>query len=261
MTAPHLAQELADRYLPTMRRAAEEASKVLLSGYRSKPKADKKGSIDFVTEFDRESERVLRRVLGETDLHLVAEEEGGVAGSRTLYVDPLDGTTNFLHGHPFYAVSIGLVVDGVPLVGLVHAPSLGVVWAGAAGAFATRNGEPCHVTDTADLDSALLATGFPYDRRTSAENNFDAFMALKLKSRGVRRCGSASMDLCLVADGTYDGYWERKLKPWDLAGGAAIVAGAGGRLSNFQGGPPDVLSGYLVATNGALHDRLVEAIP
>ena len=110
------------------------------------------------------------------------------------------------------------------------------------------------------LGDALLATGFPYDRATSDDNNFDAFVAIKRKAQAVRRCGSAALDLCLVADGTYDGYWEKKLAPWDCAAGAAIVMAAGGRISDYAGGPADVLSGQLLATNGRIHQALVDAL-
>src|SRR5207244_1718475 len=119
----------------------------------------------------------------------------------------------------------------------------GVEWTGIVGDGATRNGAPCHVSAVTKFTDALLATGFPYDRSTSDDNNFDAFVTIKRKCQAVRRCGSAAMDLCLVADGTYDGYWEKKLFPWDMAAGAAIVVAAGGRTSDYHGGPPDVLNG------------------
>jgi myo-inositol-1(or 4)-monophosphatase len=241
-------------------RAATEAVAILLSGYRSRPRATQKGPIDFVTEFDERSEASLRVALKDCGFPLVAEEHGGTSAEYTVYIDPLDGTTNYLHGHPFYAITIGLLHFGEPVVGLVTAPSLGITWKGGVNVPSTRNGEVCRVSETADLDSALLATGFPYDRRTSEENNFKAFLALKLASRGVRRCGSAALDLCLVGDGTYDGYWERKLNPWDYAGGAAVVAGAGGTLSAFDGTAPDLRTGYLVASNGHVHRALLSAI-
>jgi myo-inositol-1(or 4)-monophosphatase len=249
--------------LSAMHRAALLAAAAIIKGYRTRPRAEQKGPIDFVTEFDRESERVIRAELAPLGLPIVAEEEGGSAGqngSPTFYVDPLDGTTNFLHGHPFFAVSIGLLADEVPLLGVVLAPALGLVWEGVAGHSATRNGEACAVSGTAELDAALLATGFPYDRRTSKENNFDAFLALKRVTRGVRRCGSASIDLCLVGDGTYDGYWERKLSPWDLVAGSAVVLGAGGQISDFSGGPARLRTGYVMASNGRIHDAIVRAV-
>ena len=131
-----------------------------------------------------------------------------------------------------------------------------VVWSRRA----LRNDAPCNVSTTAAFEDAMLATGFPYDRRTSAENNFDAFVAIKKQVQAIRRCGAAAIDLCFVADGTYDGYWERKLSPWDVAGGAAIVRAAGGTVTDFAGGSSFLAKGYVVATNGRLHEQLIKAI-
>ncbi len=245
--------------------AAREASKIILPGWRKHPTATHKGVVDLVTNYDFESERYLRKTLrAETPFAFVGEEEGGQrapgATGPTWYVDPLDGTTNFVHGHPFFCVSIGLVVGTRPVVGVVVAPALKVEWVGGEGIGTTRNGEACSVSRVTDFGAAFLATGFPYDRRTSPDDNLDAFAALKKKVQGIRRCGSAALDLCMVADGTYDGYWERKLRVWDLAAGAAMVRGAGGRLSNFAGGEDDVTRGQLVATNGGIHDALLVAL-
>jgi myo-inositol-1(or 4)-monophosphatase len=250
-------------------RAARAAAKVAHAGWRTRPRAEHKGPIDLVTQFDRASEDVLRAVLGESGLPVVAEEAAGGgatgaiegAGDAGVWLaDPLDGTTNFVHGHPFYCVSIGLVRRGAPVLGVVVAPALGGEgweWTGTAAGGSARNGAPCRVSETTALDQALLATGFPYDRATTADDNLTRFGALKKVARGVRRCGSAAIDLCFVADGTYDGYWEKKLQPWDLAAGAAIVLGAGGRLSGLGGEPARVVAGELVATNGRVHDALV----
>ena len=123
-----------------------------------------------------------------------------------------------------------------------------------------RNGEACQVSGTDEIERSLLATGFPYDRRTSEQNNFAEFFALKKRAQGVRRCGSAALDLCLVADGTYDGYWERKLKPWDVAAAACFVTSAGGRITDFEGRPLDVRHGNVLATNGRIHDDLVRSL-
>lgn len=246
-------------------RAAREAAALVHTGWRKNPRAEHKGRIDLVTEFDRASERLLRdRLMAETPFPFVGEEqgfaEGGGAHAATWFVDPLDGTTNFVHGHPFYCVSIGLLAGENPVLGVVVAPALGLEWTGGAGIPATRSGERCGVSAVADFRDALLATGFPYDRGTSEDNNFDAFVTIKKKCQAVRRCGSAAMDLCLVADGTYDGYWEKKLCPWDVAAGAAIVVAAGGRISDYAGGPADILTGQLLATNGGIHDALVEEL-
>jgi myo-inositol-1(or 4)-monophosphatase len=245
--------------------AAREAAKILAPGFRHRPTAEHKGAIDLVTEFDRASEAYLtERLARETGFACIGEEAVGKRGrypdAPTWYVDPLDGTTNFVHGHPFYCVSIGLTVGAAPRLGVVFAPALALTWTGIAGQSATRNGEPCRVSAVDAFGEAMLGTGFPYDRKTSADNNFDAFVALKKQVQAVRRCGSAAIDLCFVGDGTYDGYWERKLHPWDIAAGSAIVLGAGGQLSSFDGMSPDLLQGHLVATNGKIHDALVRAL-
>jgi myo-inositol-1(or 4)-monophosphatase len=245
--------------------AAREAAKIVFAGWRKHPVAEHKSAIDLVTSYDRDSERFLRATLSEkTPFAIVGEEEGGrqAQGERapTWYVDPIDGTTNFVHGHPFFCVSIGLLAGTRPVVGAVVAPALGTEWTAALGLGAKRNGEGCVVSQVCSFDDALLATGFPYDRRTSEDNNFEAFVAIKKRVQAVRRCGSAALDLCLVADGTYDGYWERKLKCWDLAAGTAIVRSAGGSVSTFDGNEDDVTSGHLVATNGKIHEALLTAL-
>jgi myo-inositol-1(or 4)-monophosphatase len=245
--------------------AAREAGKIVFPGWGKHPTTTHKGIVDLVTNYDFESERYLRKTLrAETPFAFVGEEEGGQrapgADGPTWFVDPLDGTTNFVHGHPFFCVSIGLVVGTRPIVGAVVAPALHTEWVGGEGLGATRNGEACSVSRATDFGAAFLATGFPYDRRTSPDDNLDAFAILKKKVLGIRRCGSAALDLCMVADGTYDGYWERKLRVWDLAAGAAMVRASGGRLSNFEGGEDDVTSGQLIASNGGIHDALVAAL-
>jgi myo-inositol-1(or 4)-monophosphatase len=242
--------------------AAREAGALVKAAWRKHPAAEHKGRTDLVTRFDRESETLLNaRLSAATPYPIVGEEHGGerAAGSDALtwYVDPIDGTTNFVHGHPFWCVSVGLLAGTRPVLGAVVAPSLGTEWIGVAAGQGTRSGERCRVSDVSRLDDALLATGFPYDRETSPENNFDAFVAIKKKCQAVRRCGSAALDLCLVADGTYDGYWENKLKVWDVAAGAALVLAAGGRVTDYSGRTADLTTGQIVATNGHIHDALV----
>ena len=238
--------------------AAREAAAFLMTGYRQHVAYEHKGRVDLVTRFDREAEAMIRARL--TPFHpVIGEEAGGHsdAGEPVFFVDPLDGTTNFVHGHPFFCVSIGLVAAGVPAMGVVVAPALGLEWVGVPSAGATRGGVPCRVSQTGDFEQSLLATGFPYDRKTSPDNNFDAFIAIKQRCQAIRRCGSAALDLCLVADGTYEGYWERKLNPWDIAGGAAIVVAAGGRVTDEAEGLEFVSTGTIVATNGLIHGELL----
>jgi myo-inositol-1(or 4)-monophosphatase len=272
---------------------AEEAAALLLGGYRSRPRVDKKGRTDLVTELDRRSEALIVSRLGSLSPEIpIVAEEGSPGEDRETpepatamaaqsgrpglvwYVDPLDGTTNYVHGHPFYCVAVGLMLDDEPIAGAVVAPSIGVRWSGwvemaeAEGALpiratqgsAERSGERCRVSATTALSESLIATGFPPNRHRAPENNFDSFISVKKAARGVRRCGSAAMDLCLVADGTYDAYWERRLHSWDIVAASAIVLAAGGRITALDGGFPDYHVGHLVASNGHVHDELIAAI-
>jgi len=242
---------------------AREAGALALSGFRRKMSVSEKGVHDLVTEFDFASERLIRERLAQATplIPVVGEEEGGDRGSaRVWYLDPIDGTTNFAHGHPIWCVSVGVMEGNVPVAGAVVAPAIGVEWVGAVGGSARRNGEPIRVSATDDLERALIATGFPRRREHEPENNFPAFARVKKVCQGVRRCGAAAMDLCWVADGSYDAYWERGLHPWDLAAGAAIVLAAGGTLTHLSGGPLDLTDGHTLASNGKLHPSLVELV-
>lgn len=262
-----------ERVLLVARGAANEAGQLVSASFRRGVKVEHKGAIDLVTAVDRASEELLRKRLdAELPYAVVGEEAGGSPRDGVgLYVDPIDGTTNFVHGHPMWCISIGLVEHGRPVAGLVLAPVLGLEWSGwhdgnegraerraLGNAFVGEERVACRVTTTEAIPDAYLATGFPYDRRTSDDDNFAAFFAVKKECLAVRRCGSAAMDLCLVGDGTYDGYWERKVNPYDVAAGAAIVLGAGGRVTDFTGGAGYLASGRIVATNGtALHEALL----
>ncbi|AKU96207.1 Inositol-1-monophosphatase [Labilithrix luteola] len=267
-----------ERVLTVCRGAARDAGTLVMKGYRRRPVIEHKGAVDLVTSFDRESELLLRdRLTTELPFPVIGEEGGGtlVQGQPVFYVDPIDGTTNFAHGHPFWCIAIGLIENGVPVFGVVVAPALGLEWFGFVAtdgeAVAMRRawgpanvegaeGEPCKVSVTDRLEDSLLATGFPYDRKTSSDNNFDAFVAIKKKCQAVRRCGSATLDLCLVADGTYEGYWERKLRPWDFVGGSAIVRASGGRVTDYDGREDYVSTGHVIATNGAIHQQLIDQL-
>lgn len=279
MTPNPTTREGLEEILSIARSAAREAALVALAGFRRAPAVEHKGEVDLVTAFDRASEDVLRKHLREAlPFAVVGEERGGASADVAFYVDPIDGTTNFVHGHPFWCVSIGLVVSGQPVLGVVVSPPLGIEWfgwiAGSGERTARRRSTghgiveespgiveaASHVSSVAVLGDALLATGFPADRRTSADNNFDAFVTVKRRCRAIRRCGSAALDLCLVADGTYDGYWERKLNAWDIAGGTAIVRAAGGRVTDLESGDRFLATGNVLATNGALHETLATVL-
>ena len=227
----------------------------------------KQSSSDLVTEFDLAVERAIVERLRAAfpDDAIIGEEGSSFEGVRRWYVDPIDGTTNFAHGLPFFGISIGLVDESGPAVGVVVAPALG--WCFSArrggGAWLAEHGaapRQLEVSRTDVLLDALLATGFPYDLRTSREDNVAQFTALQRDAQAVRRVGAASLDLAMVAAGWFDGYWEQKLKPWDVAAGLLLVTESGGRVSGFTGEPVDLESGRVVATNGRVHDALVAAL-
>ena len=281
MNTPSTPEEF-EAILAVVREASRDAARAALPGYRHAVNVEHKGVVDLVTEFDRASEDAIRARLSQSlPFAIVGEERGGEQDVATFYVDPIDGTTNFVHGHPFWCVSIGLVVRGEPRLGLVLAPALGLEWSGwiaptgerraerraSESALIARDGqvasvvsEACSVSATSSLEHAMLATGFPYDRRTSPDNNFDAFIALKMRCQAVRRCGAAALDLCLVGDSTYDGYWELKVKPWDIAAGTAIVRAAGGTVTGPDGAHASHLETNIVATNGQIHRALLEEL-
>lgn len=246
---------------------ARSAGSVMMAGYRRSTAITKKGAIDLVTEYDVKVESLVTAALARAfpDIAIIAEEGQGKRAlerhddALCFFVDPIDGTTNFAHGHPFFGVSIGLCRGPKPLAGVIFAPALGVCWTGSVGHGAWRNGEPCRVSSRAALGDALCATGFGYDVVGAREDNVDEFRAVQAQCRGVRRCGAASLDLALVADGTYDAYWEFMLQPWDMAAGAALVVAAGGQSSGFAG-EIDVRSGAVLASNGLVHEAVLATI-
>jgi myo-inositol-1(or 4)-monophosphatase len=253
----------AEAYAQIARTVAREAAQVAMAGFRKRPTIREKRPADLVTEFDLASERWIRQRLSELtpEIAIVGEEEGGTRGSGLVwYCDPIDGTTNFAHGHPFWCVSIGLGDGEQPIAGAVVAPALALEWHAARGVGAFRNDEPCRVSENAALESAYLATGFPARRGEAPANNFDSFFRVKQRVQAIRRCGAAAIDLCLVADGTYDAYWERSLSPWDFAAGAAICQLAGGRVETLGGGPLKFAPSGVFASNGLIHDQLAALI-
>lgn len=243
-------------------RAAVRAASELLRDVRPADVRRKTNPRDVVTEWDLRSEDVIRRVLAEhTPGVPVLGEEGGQgpgAGETRWLVDPIDGTVNFAHGLPIWSISIGLEDAGQIAVGVVAAPQLGWWFEASRGGGARDDtGKALRTSSIAQLDHALLATGFPYDRATRPDNNFAEWAHLQCRAGACRRLGAASIDLCLVARGWMDGYWERHLKPWDVAAGALIVAEAGGTVTNWTGQPFEVHEGAVVASNGAIHEELV----
>jgi len=243
-------------------RAAARAASELLRDVRPQDVRGKGNPRDLVTEWDLRSEDVIRRVLAEHTPGIpVLGEEGGQGdgtGDQRWLVDPIDGTVNFAHGLPIWSISIALEDAGQIAVGVVAAPQLG--WwfeASRGGGSRDGTGKALRVSAVARVEHALLVTGFPYDRATRPDNNFAEWEHLQRRAGACRRLGAASIDLCLVACGWMDGYWERHLKSWDVAAGGLIVAEAGGTVTNWTGGWFDVHEGTVVATNGAIHEELV----
>lgn len=245
---------------------ASAAGQLLLGGAGLTHSAEfKKASTDLVTNFDRSAESLIVNGLRARYPHhrVLAEEGGEHHGDPTApcwIVDPLDGTTNFAHGLPMFSVSIACAVADVVQVGVVHAPALGWTFSAMRGRGALLNGQPLAVSKTDGLDVAMLSTGFPYDRRTSDENNLAQFVAFKRRAQGIRRFGSASIDLALVAAGRFDGYWEMKLSPWDIAAGILLCEEAGGTVSDWRGHSVNLFRGEVLATNGPLHQPMLDVL-
>lgn len=228
---------------------------------------DKKGVIDLVTQVDLEVERWFRSMIRERfPSHAVLAEElddRSHAPGRTRHCwvfDPIDGTVNYAHGLPIFCASLALEIDGVPSVAAVYDPMREELFTAELGAGARLNGAPLHVSTTAALVDAMLCTGFPYDVHKTVDEVVALFGAFVAEARAVRRLGSAALDLCYVAAGRFDGFWEQRLHPWDMAAGALLVAEAGGRVSTMAGAPFDSREGSVLATNGRLHDAMRSVI-
>ena len=255
MTAPD------PRYLATAIEAVTLAGTIQRARFGSVLQIDKKGAIDLVTEVDLEVERACRALLGARfpDHDILAEELGGGDGGRShrWVFDPLDGTTNFAHGVPIFCASLALEIDGDAVVGAVFDPNRQELFTAERGVGAWLNGAPVRVSKATTLIDALLVTGFPYDVHSTLDEVIGLFSAFVAQARAIRRLGSAAIDLCWVAAGRMDGFWEQRLQPWDTRAGALLVQEAGGRVSGLDGGLWDSAAGHLVASNGHLHDEML----
>ncbi|WP_337885853.1 inositol monophosphatase family protein [Fischerella thermalis] len=244
------------------------AAGAVLQGYLGKVEdaiTEKGRPGDLVTVADKASEAVILQVLGRhfSDHAILTEESGKLGDQKNEFlwvIDPLDGTTNFAHQYPFFAVSIGLLINGVPQVGVIYDPFHDELFRAAQDLGATLNRRPIRVSDTSELSKSLLVTGFAYDRRETSDNNYAEFCHLTHLTQGVRRSGSASIDLAHVACGRLDGYWERGLSPWDIAAGIIIVREAGGKVTAYDCTPVKIESGRILATNGHLHEILSQEL-
>jgi myo-inositol-1(or 4)-monophosphatase len=249
------------------RTISREAGAILLRGFRSGATViSYKSRTDLVTDADRASEDFLvSRISERYPSHAIIAEEGSrknADGGFLWYVDPLDGTNNFAHGLPFFCVSIGVYSQSEKTVvaGAVYNPFLGEMFSAFRGGGAFLNGKPICVSSLDDIGISLVATGFPYDKAVSPDNNLREFNRILPEIQGTRRMGSAAIDLSYVACGRLDGYWEGKLKSWDMAAGSLIVEEAGGRVSKFDGSVFDPEYPEIAATNGKIHDRLVSLL-
>lgn len=254
-----------ERFLDVACEAARLAGAVLMSYLGKLESIDEKSPGNLVTEADKVSEKTILAVLQRhfPDHGILAEESGlgGAAESPYLWaVDPLDGTTNFAHRYPAFTVSIGLLIDRVPVLGVVYDPWRDELFSAAQNMGAFRNYQPIQVSGNTELARSLLVTGFAYDRRETPDNNYAEFCHFTHLTQGVRRGGSASLDLAYVACGRLDGYWERGLGPWDIAAGVVLVREAGGLVTAYDGSPFDLDSGRILAANGRLHKQMVDEL-
>lgn len=250
---------LRQDFLTPIQELAREAGSLLMS-YFGKVAIEYKGDVDLVTIADRSSEELIvgriRKLWPKHDLM-------GEEGSRTetgsdfrWYIDPLDGTTNFAHGFPVFCVSMGLEHKGERIVGVIYDPTRDELFAAEKGSGSTLNGRPISVSKIPQLAESLLATGFPSHKRHK-NPNIHFYHQITLRSHGVRRAGSAALDLCNVASGRCDGFWEFNLNPWDTAAGVLLVEEAGGKVTNFTGGPFQISSREVLASNVLIHDELL----
>src|SRR5579864_4555759 len=253
-----------ESYLPAMSAIAREAGALLLPYFHQGLKIEYKGDADLVTAPDRASEALIReRIKNSFPSHDVLGEEQGLndqGSDYRWYVDPLDGTTNFAHGYPVFCVSMALEHRAASMAqriaGVVFDPTRNEIFTAELGRGAQLNGKPIAVSKVAQLKESLVATGFPSHKRHKNPNIF-FYHQITLRSHGVRRAGSAALDLCNVASGRFDGFWEFNLNPWDTAAGVLIVEEAGGKVSRFDGSTFEIDSRETLASNGLIHDELL----
>ncbi len=222
------------------------------------------GERDPVTEVDKKSEEMIVSFLKDRypEFGFITEEGSGEkgSGSYVFCVDPLDGTVNYSHGYPVFCISISLLEGSDPVLGVVYDPTRDELFVAEKGKGATMNGNAIRVSREDSLRRSLLSTGFPYSLHGRKKNNVDLFSRLVYETQGLRRCGSAALDLSYVACGRLDGFWEPGLKPWDVAAGSLIVREAGGTVTDFSGNPFSIFEDSIVATNGAIHKALLGVI-
>lgn len=244
---------------------AREAGQILLEKYGRKLNVTKKGDINLVTEADLASEKlIIEKIKSYYPKHSILAEESGNAvvdgnSSWKWIIDPLDGTTNFAHGYPCFCVTLALEHEGKIVIGVTYDPTRNELFAAERGQGSTLNNKPIRVSETERLSESLLVTGFPYDFKQK-ENFARHLTNFLLQSRGVRRDGSAAIDLAYVACGRFDGFWEEGLNPWDIAAGILLIEEAGGRTSYYDGSPHNIYKPPLCASNGLIHSEMLEVL-
>jgi myo-inositol-1(or 4)-monophosphatase len=254
-----------DILLETAVAAAREAGRIQLEHLGQDIDIAFKGEKNIVTKVDKLCERTIISMISARypDHSFLAEEDNNEdvpgAGHRWI-IDPLDGTTNYAHAYRFFCTSIALEIESEVVLGVVYDPVTDELFHAVKGEGAFLNGVKISVSAIDELEKSLLSTGFPYDLRVSAKNNVDYFNRLIMKSQAVRRDGAAALDLCYVAAGRFDGFWELKLQPWDLAAGTLIVKEAGGKVTNLEGATLDIFKDDVIATNGLIHDEMLDAL-
>jgi len=252
--------EQASEFVSAIEAIAREAGELLMGYFARRVPIEYKGDVDLVTEADRASEAlIMDRILARFPRHDVLGEEGArreTGSDYKWYVDPLDGTTNFAHGFPVFCISLCLEHKGQLIAGVVYDPARGEMFSAEKGSGAYLNQRRIHVSKTARLIESLMATGFPSHKRHK-NPNIHFYHQITLGTHGVRRAGSAALDLASVASGRFDGFWEFNLNPWDLAAGVLLVEEAGGQVSGFQGQPFRLADRDVVATNGLIHADLL----
>ncbi len=254
-------QILMKTYLEAAVAIAREAGRLLKEKFDQPHVIEYKGRINIVTDADQASEAlIVSRIRGIYPDHDILAEESQAVGTGAAFrwiIDPLDGTTNYAHGFPFFCVSIALEEKGEIRCGAVYNPMLEEMFYAERGSGAFLNGRPIHVSGTEELGKSLLATGFPYDIRDSQDNNINCFSAMALKARAIRRAGAAALDMAYVAAGRFDGFWELKLMPWDTAAAWLLVREAGGLVTDLSGAPFFLEAPHVLATNGILHREMI----
>lgn len=263
-----------NNFLNTAVEAAKEAGRIQKERFGEDFKIEHKGEINLVTEVDYLCEKAIIDILKRDypEHEILTEEAGSIKsplnpplkkrekGGFKWIIDPLDGTTNYAHNYPCFCASVGLEINGEVVVGAVYNPMLDELFTGIKSNGAYLNGKRLKVSEIGDIGRSLLATGFPYDIRESKENNLIHFCNFALRVQAIRRAGSAVLDLCYLASGRFDGFWEMKLNPWDMAAASLMVKEAGGVISNFRGGEFSIYKGEMLASNGLIHHEMMNIL-